>query len=608
MSENRPIRNIAIIAHVDHGKTTLVDSMLRQSGIFRENEAVTERVMDSYALEKERGITILAKNTAIYYRGTKINIVDTPGHADFSGEVERVLNMVDGVLLIVDAFEGPMPQTKFVLQKALALALRPVVVINKIDRSDARAHEVLDEIIDLFIELNATDEQLDFPVIYASARKGTASDALDDEGQDIQPLFEAILAHIPPPGGNGDEHFQLQVTTLDYSEYVGRIAIGRIANGNVYTGQNIAIHQRDGNRIVSKVTNLYTYEGLKRIGVEQAYTGDIVAIAGLGPIQIGDTLTDQDSEAVLPVLTVDEPTLAMMFMVNDSPFSGEDGKYVTSRHLRDRLFRETEANISLRVEETGSPDSFKVSGRGELHLGILIETMRREGYEFQVSKPEVIMRWEGDTRLEPYERLVLDVPDTFLGAVMEKMGERKAEMTGMTHPGEGTVRVEFSITARNLIGFRSEFLTLTKGYGIMSHVFDGYGSEMAESKGRRSGVLIASEQGTATTFALHNIQERGILFITPGTRVYEGMVVGENSRTDDLEVNVSKKKHVTNMRASTAEEALRLDTPRIMSLEQYLEYVQEDELVEITPSSIRLRKKKLSKHDRSRDRKNKQMQ
>ena len=559
-------------------------------------------------MERERGITILAKNTAIYYQGIKINIVDTPGHADFSGEVERVLNMVDGVLLIVDAFEGPMPQTKFVLQKALALNLKPVVVINKIDRSDARPKEVLDEIIDLFIELNASDEQLEFPVLYASARKGTASAGYEEESQNIRPLFEAILAHIPAPGGDGDAHFQMQVTTLDYSEYVGRIAIGRIANGSVKLGQNIAIHQRDGSRITGKVTNLYTYEGLKRITVDHALTGDIVAIAGLGPIQIGDTLTDPDSQASLPVLTVDEPTLAMMFMVNDSPFSGEDGKFVTSRHLRDRLFRETEANISLRVEETGSPDSYKVSGRGELHLGILIETMRREGYEFQVSKPEVIMRWEGEKRMEPYERLVLDVPEAYVGSVMEKMGERKAEMTGMTHPVEGTVRLEFSITARNLIGFRSEFLTLTKGYGIMSHVFDGYGEDLGESKGRRSGVLIASEQGSATTFALHNIQERGILFITPNARVYEGMVVGENNRTDDLEVNVCKKKHVTNMRSSTAEEALRLDTPRIMSLEQYLEYVQDDELVEITPVSIRLRKKKLSKHDRSRERKEKMTQ
>ncbi len=604
MCTDHKIRNIAIIAHVDHGKTTLVDSMLKQSGVFRENEAVNERVMDSFDLERERGITILAKNTAIFYHGVKINIVDTPGHADFGGEVERVLNMVDGVLLIVDAFEGPMPQTKFVLKKALSLRLKPVVVINKIDRQDARPEEVLDEIIDLFIELEATDEQLEFPVLYASARNGTASDNANESGKDIRPLFDAILYHVPSPGGSEDEPLQMQVTTLDYSEYVGRIAIGRISHGYLYIGQDIAIHRSSGIREVGKITNLFTYGGLKRQPISKASTGDIVAISGLGAVQIGDILTDPDSSATLPVLRVDEPTLSMMFMVNDSPFAGREGKYLTSRHLRDRLFRETEANISLRVAETDSPDSYNVSGRGELHLAILIETMRREGYEFQVSKPEVIMHEDEGIRTEPYERLVLDVPEDNVGAVMERMGERKGEMTGMTHPAAGTVRIEFSVTTRNLIGFRSEFLTVTKGYGVMSHVFDGYGPELLETKGRRSGVLIASESGTSTTFAIHNIQERGILFIAPGTPVYEGMIVGENSRPDDMEVNVCKKKHVTNLRSSTAEEALRLDSPRIMSLEQCMEYIQDDELVEITPNSIRIRKKKLSKHDRVKDKKN----
>jgi GTP-binding protein len=603
MSLRDDIRNLAIIAHVDHGKTTLVDGLLRQSGIFRANENVAERVMDSNDLERERGITILAKNTAVVYKNIKINIVDTPGHADFSGEVERVLSMVDGVLLVVDAFEGPMPQTKFVLRKALEQKLKPIVVINKIDRPDARVPEVLDEIIDLFIELNANDEQLDFPVVYASARNGTATCDISQPKEDIQDLFETIINSIPKPDGDAESPLQMLVTTLDYSEYLGRIAIGRIGRGTVKNNDTVSIIRHDGKIETGKIGTLYTYIGLKKAQTLQASAGDIVAIAGLSNIQIGETISDQEHPEQLPVLRVDEPTLSMTFHVNDSPFSGQDGIFVTSRHLRERLYRETETNISLKVEDTDSPDALKVSGRGELHLSILIETMRREGYEFQISKPEVIFRIEDGKRLEPYERLVLDVPEEAMGSVMEKIGSRKGIMTSMIHSGMGSIRLEFTISARSLIGFRSEFMTMTKGYGIMNHVFDGYGPDAGETRGRQAGVMIASETGTTTIFALHNLQERGILFVKPGTLVYEGMVVGESNRSGDMEVNVSKKKHVTNMRSSTAEESLRLDSVRLFSLEQCLEYINDDELVEVTPISIRIRKRFLSKHERAKSRK-----
>jgi len=592
------IRNIAIIAHVDHGKTTLVDSMLKQSGIFRENETVGERILDSNDLERERGITILSKNTAIRYRDYKINIVDTPGHADFGGEVERVLKMVDGVLLVVDAFEGPMPQTKFVLRKALSLNLKPIVVINKIDRADARVAEVYDEIIDLFIELEANDAQLDFPVVYASGRTGVATLDPDEPGNDIKCLFDAIVEHVPAPAGDKAAPLQLLVTTLDYSDYLGRIAIGKIERGEIKAGAPVAVCRHDGSVSRVKVGRLYQFEGLKRVESGGAAAGDIVAIAGIADVNIGETIADAENPEPLPVLKVDEPTLTMTFLVNDSPFAGEEGTYVTTRHLRDRLYKETETNISLRVEDTDSTDAFQVSGRGELHLAILIETMRREGYEFQVSKPEVIYREVDGQKMEPYERLVLDLPEEYIGPVMEKIGERKGELVNMVNSGSGHARLEFDITARGLIGFRSEYLTTTKGYGIMNHLFNGYGPVKGEIKGRLSTVLVASETGDTTTFALHNLQERGTLFVGPGERVFFGMIVGEGNRVNDIEVNVCKKKHVTNMRSSTGEETLRLAPPRILSLEQALEFINEDELVEITPKSIRLRKKILNKQQR----------
>lgn len=592
------IRNIAIIAHVDHGKTTLVDSMLKQSGIFRENEAVGERILDSNDLEKERGITILSKNTSVRYKGYKINIVDTPGHADFGGEVERVLKMVDGVLLVVDAFEGPMPQTKFVLRKALSLNLKPIVVINKIDRADARVTCVLDEIIDLFIEIGANDDQIDYPVIYASGRTGVASLAPEEPAGDIKALFDAIIEHVPAPAGDTAAPLQMLVTTLDYSEYLGRIAIGKIGRGEIKAGDTVAVCRHDGSIDQVKVGRLYQFEGLKRVESSAAAAGDIVAIAGLPDVNIGETVASADDPEPLPILKVDEPTLTMTFLVNDSPFAGEEGTYVTTRHLRDRLDKETETNISLRVEDTDSTDAFQVSGRGELHLGILIETMRREGYEFQVSKPEVIYRTVDGQKTEPYERLVLDLPAEYIGPVMEKIGERRGELVNMVNPGSGNARLEFDITARGLIGFRSEYLTITKGYGTMNHIFNGYGAVKGEIKARLTNVLIASETGDTTTFALHNLQDRGTLFVGPGERVYSGMIVGEGNRANDIEVNVCKKKHVTNMRSSTSEETLRLTPPRRLSLEQALEFINEDELVEITPLSIRLRKKLLSKQQR----------
>lgn len=591
------IRNVAIIAHVDHGKTTLVDAMLKQSGIFRANEVVEERVMDSNELERERGITILAKNTSVFYGGVKINIVDTPGHADFGGEVERVLKMVDGVLLVVDSFEGPMPQTKFVLRKALELGLKPVVVINKVDRADARSAEVLDEVLDLFIELEANDEQLDFPVIYTSAREGTASTDTSP-GENLAPLFEAILQNIPCPVGDEEAGLQLLVTSLAYDPYIGRIAVGKIHRGKVEAGQQIALVRVDGSVVKCKITKLMAFEGLARKEIEQALVGEIVALAGLEDVAIGETITAPDSPDPLEAVAIDEPTLAMAFMVNNSPFAGQEGNYVTSRKLRERLFKELHTNVSLRVEETESPDMFIVAGRGELHLSILIENMRREGYELQVSKPEVIFKKQRGQTMEPVEHLVIDIPQEVMGPVMENLGARKAELKNMTTLANGQLRLEFSIPARSLIGFRSEFLTQTKGQGIMSHSFDGYQPYKGEIRTRYTGSLIAFETGEATTYGLHSIADRGTLFIEPGTRVYTGMVVGEGNREVDVEVNVCKRKHLTNIRSSTAEEAIRLKEAKYLTLEEAIEFINDDELVEVTPKSIRLRKKLLEKEQR----------
>ena len=585
------IRNIAIIAHVDHGKTTLVDGMLRQSGIFRENELVQERVMDSNDLERERGITILAKNTAVNYMGLKINIVDTPGHADFGGEVERVLKMVDGVLLLVDAFEGPMPQTRFVLRKALQLDLQPIVVVNKIDRPEARPVEVVDEVLELFIELGADDDQLEFPVVYASSREGFAIINLEDEKKDLEPLLRTIVEKVPAPYGSFEEPLQLLVSNIDYDEYVGRIAIGKIDRGQIKLGQQAVVCKKEGTLANIKVSRLYKFEGLKRVEALEASLGDIVAVSGVGDINIGETICDVESPEPLPFVNIDEPTINMTFSVNNSPLAGREGTYVTSRHLRDRLFKELETNVSLRVEETETPDSFKVSGRGELHLSILIETMRRQGYEFQVSKPKVIFKEVNEIILEPIEMLMIDVPEEFMGVVMEKLGVRKAEMVNMHSATEGYMRLEFKIPARGLIGYRSEFLTDTKGNGIMNHIFHGHEPYKGDISHRQRGSLVAWEDGDAVGYGLYNAQERGSLFISPGTRVYEGMVVGENARNEDIVVNVCKKKHVTNMRASGSDDALRLVPIRVMSLEQALEFIADDELVEITPKSIRLRKR-----------------
>lgn len=585
------LRNIAIIAHVDHGKTTLVDAMLRQSGIFRENEQIQERVMDSNDLERERGITILAKNTAVCYRDTKINIVDTPGHADFGGEVERILKMVDGVLLLVDAFDGPMPQTRFVLRKALQLSLKPIVVINKIDRPEARPEEVIDEVLELFIELGADDEQLEFPVAYASAREGYAKFDLNDGSTNMEPLFETILKNVPSPKGSSEEPLQLLVSSIDYDEYVGRIAIGRVERGTIKVGQQAVTCKIDGSIVNTRISRLYLFEGLRRVEASEATYGDIVAVSGVGDITIGETICDVDCPEALPFIEIDEPTISMTFSVNNSPFAGREGTFVTSRHLRDRLFKELETNLSLRVEETESPDSFKVSGRGELHLSILIETMRRQGYEFQVSKPKVIFKEIDGVEHEPIEHLTIDVPEEFMGVVMEKLGSRRAEMINMHSSNQGYMRLEFNIPARGLIGYRSEFMTDTKGNGIMNHIFHGYEPYKGEIFGRQRGSIVAWEDGEAVTYGLYNAQDRGTLFIDPGIKVYEGMVVGENARAEDIVINVCKKKHVTNMRASGSDEALRLTPPRLMSLEQCLEFIADDELVEITPKNIRIRKR-----------------
>ncbi|MDP4094460.1 MAG: translational GTPase TypA [Bacillota bacterium] len=585
------IRNVAIIAHVDHGKTTLVDGMLRQSGVFRENEQVQERVMDSNELERERGITILAKNTAVNYKDIKINIVDTPGHADFGGEVERVLKMVDGVLLLVDAFEGPMPQTRFVLSKALQLDLKPIVVVNKIDRPEARPREVIDEVLELFIELGADDDQLEFPIVYASSKDGYAVYELDDEPQDLKPLFDTIIQKVPAPKGYLDKPLQLLVSSVDYDDYVGRIAIGRIERGTIKTGQQAVVCKKDGVIQNVRISRLYTFQGLRRVEADSGSLGEIVAVSGIADIFIGETICDPEFPDALPFIDIDEPTISMNFMVNDSPFAGREGTFVTTRHLRDRLFRELETNLSLRVEETDTSDSFKVSGRGELHLSILIETMRRQGFEFQVSKPNVIYKDVDGEIHEPLEYLMVDVPEEYMGVVMEKLGPRKAELVNMHSANQGYMRLEFKIPARGLIGYRSEFLTDTKGNGIMNHVFHGFEPFKGEIQGRQRGSIIAWEDGEAITYGLYNAQERGSLFITPNTKVYEGMIVGENARLEDIVVNVCKKKHVTNMRASGSDEALRLTTPVILSLEQALEFIAEDELVEVTPKNIRLRKR-----------------
>lgn len=594
------IRNIAIIAHVDHGKTTLVDVMLRQSGTFRANQQVMERVMDSNDLERERGITILSKNTAVHWKGTKVNIVDTPGHADFGGEVERVLKMVNGVLLIVDSFEGPMPQTRFVLRKALELKLVPIVVINKIDRPDARPEEVVDEVLDLFIELGADDEQLEFPVVYASARNGIAGLAPDQLTETLEPLFDVILEHIPAPHVDIEAPLQLLVTTLDYDDYVGKIVIGRIVRGTVHQGESITLIKRDGSLQRAKIGKVLIYEGLKRVDVPEAQAGEIVALTGLTSANIGETVACAITPEALPLIEIDEPTLTMNFIVNNSPFAGLEGEYVTSRKLRERLFKEVETNVSLRVDETESADSFRVSGRGELHLSILIETMRREGYELQVSKPEVIYKMIDGKKCEPIEYLICDISESAMGTVIELLGKRKAEMVNMSNLSSTQMRVEFRVPARGLIGFRGEFLTETRGEGMMNHVFHGYEPYKGDIPGRSRGVLIAFENGEATTYGLNAAQERGTTFIEPGTKVYEGMIVGENNREQDIEVNVTKKKHVTNMRASNSEEALRLEKAKLFSLEQALEYIDDDELVEVTPKNIRLRKKYLDRNSRVR--------
>jgi GTP-binding protein len=607
------IRDVAIIAHVDHGKTSLVDCILRQTGVFRAGQAVPERVLDANPLERERGITILAKNTAVFFQDMKINIVDTPGHADFGGEVERILGTVDGALLVVDAVEGPMPQTRFVLAKALAAGVKPLVVVNKIDRAGARPEAVVDEVLDLFIAVGADDSQIDFPVLYTSARLGIAlaelprpfdPAALPGLPGDMRPLLEAIVAVVPPPTGRLDQPLQLRVAMLDYDDYVGRIGIGRVTAGTARLGQAVVVgHGPEAPLRSARVSQLYTFEGLRRVPAEAVGAGDIVAVAGLPDLTIGDTVTVPESPAVLPPLAVDPPTLQMTFLVNDSPFAGRDGSYVTSRHLRERLWREAERNVGLRVEETEDADAFRVSGRGELHLAVLIETMRREGYELAVSRPEVILRQSPDGRLEePLEELVADVPDAAVGAVMESLGARRAELVHMAPAGEGRTRLVFRAPARGLVGFASEFATATKGYGVMAHSFAGYGPYRGPIPGRGRGSLVAWETGVTTAYALQNAEQRGTLFVGPGVQVYAGQIVGEHARDGDLEINVCKRKHLTNVRSSTGEEEIKLTPPRVLSLEQALAFIREDELVEVTPAAIRLRKRVLDRHARARER------
>ncbi|MEG1008655.1 MAG: translational GTPase TypA [Clostridia bacterium] len=597
----KKLRNVAIIAHVDHGKTTLVDALLKQSGVYRQNEQVNERAMDSNDIEKERGITILSKNTAVMYKDIKINIVDTPGHADFGGEVERVLKMVDSVLLVVDAFDGPMPQTKFVLSKALKLNLTPIVVINKIDRPGSRPTEVIDEVLELFMDLNATDEQLNFKVVYASGKNNFAKLKLADESTDMTPLFETIINNVNEPKGSKDEPLQLLVSNIDYDEYTGRIGIGKIERGTITTGSNVALCKKDGTVQNVKIGKLYTYIGLKRVEVETAYCGDIVAVNGVEGINIGETIADPTNPEAVDFVDIDEPTVSMTFSVNNGPFVGKEGKLITSRHIRDRLFKELETNVSLRVEETDSADSFKVSGRGELHLSILIENLRREGFELLVSRPSVIYKEINGVKCEPVEMLTIDVPDEYVGVIMEKMGYRKGEMTNMSVSTSqvGYTRLEFRIPARGLIGFRSEFMTATKGNGIMNHIFDGYEKDKGILTTRQRGAVIAHESGKSTAYGLFNAQERATLFIPAGVEVYTGMIVGENSRSEDLTINVCKEKHLTNMRASGSDESLKLVPYKNLSLEQSIEFIEDDELVEITPLNIRLRKRILDPSQRA---------
>ncbi|MDO4489951.1 MAG: translational GTPase TypA [Lachnospiraceae bacterium] len=598
------IRNVAIIAHVDHGKTTLVDELLKQSGVFRANQEVQERVMDSNDLERERGITILSKNTAVFYKDTKINIIDTPGHADFGGEVERVLKMVNGVILLVDAFEGAMPQTKFVLKKALELDLKVIVCINKIDRPEARPDEVVDEVLELLMDLDASDEQLDCPFLYASAKRGHAVLDLNDSPQDMTPLFDAILKYIPAPEGDPEAGTQVLISTIDYNEYVGRIGVGKVDNGSISINQEVLVmnhHEPDKKKKV-KISKLYEFDGLNKVEVTKAEIGSIVAISGIADIHIGDTICTVENPEPIPFQKISEPTIAMNFIVNDSPLAGQDGKYITSRHLRDRLFRELNTDVSLRVEETESADCFKVSGRGELHLSVLIENMRREGYEFAVSKAEVIYKEdERGKKLEPMELAYVDVPEEFSGSVIQKLSERKGELQGMGIGSDGSSRLEFSIPARGLIGFRGDFLTMTKGTGILNTIFDGYAPYKGDIKFRKQGSLIAFESGESVTYGLFNAQARGTLFIGPGEKVYSGMIIGQSGKAEDIELNVCKTKHLTNTRSSSADEALTLVTPKVLSLEQALEFIDNDELLEVTPVSLRIRKRILDPRLRKRD-------
>ncbi|NLJ97280.1 MAG: translational GTPase TypA [Clostridiales bacterium] len=602
------IRNIAIIAHVDHGKTTLVDELLKQSGVFRSNQNVVDRVMDSNDLERERGITILSKNTAVTYNGIKINIIDTPGHADFGGEVERVLKMVNGVILVVDAFEGPMPQTKFVLKNALDLSLPVIVCINKIDRPEARPVEVVDEVLELLIELDADEKQLDCPFVFASAKSGYASTSPEGKATDMKELFDTIVDYIPAPEGEPEGNTQILISTIDYNEYVGRIGIGKVDSGTIHVNDDVVIvnaHKPDQKNRV-KISKLYEFDGLKRVEVNEATIGSIVAVSGITDIQIGDTICSPDNPVALPFQKISEPTIAMYFNVNDSPFAGTEGKYVTSRHLRERLFRELNTDVSLRVEETDTTESFKVSGRGELHLSVLIENMRREGYEFSVSKAEVLFKEdEKGNKLEPMERALIDVPDEFTGIVIEKLGQRKGEIVNMHTSDNGNTRLEFSIPSRGLIGYRGDFLTDTKGTGIMNTVFDGYGPYKGDIQYRKTGSLIAYETGESITYGLYNAQDRGVLFIGPGTKVYSGMIIGQNPKADDIEVNVCKRKQLTNTRASGSDDALKLSPPKILSLEQALEFIETDELLEVTPKNLRMRKKILDPTLRMRARRNK---
>ncbi|HIS28942.1 MAG TPA: translational GTPase TypA [Candidatus Avamphibacillus intestinigallinarum] len=599
MNLREDIRNIAIIAHVDHGKTTLVDQLLRYSGTFQEHEQVESRAMDSGDIEKERGITILAKNTAIQYKDTKINILDTPGHADFGGEVERIMKMVDGVLLVVDAYEGCMPQTRFVLKKALEQKLRPIVVLNKIDRPNARPSEVIDEVLDLFIELGADDEQLEFPVMYASALNGTSSDEPDTQQETMDPIFDTIIEHIPAPVDNTDEPLQFQVTLLDYNDYVGRIGVGRIFRGSMKVGQQVVVMKEDGSQKSFRVTKLFGFIGLKRVDITEAKAGDIVAIAGMEDLNIGETICPESHPESLPFLRIDEPTLQMTFLVNNSPFAGKEGKFITSRKIEERLMKQLETDVSLRVDPTDSPDVWIVSGRGELHLSILIENMRREGYELQLSKPQVIIKEIDGVKCEPVERVQIDVPEDYTGAVMESIGERKGEMLDMVNQGNGQMRLEFKVPSRGLLGYTTEFMTQTHGYGILNHTFDTYEPVVKGNLGgRREGVLVALENGKASTYGIMNLEDRGVIFVEPGTEVYAGMIVGEHNRENDLTVNLTKEKHLTNVRSANKDQTATIRKTRSMSLEEALQYLDDDEYCEVTPESIRLRKKILNKNER----------